>query len=468
MNIDRFLEIKEALGKAVKNTIFEGKTYIVGGAVRDMYMGREIKDVDIVVNVPGGGLKLAQHFYNVGLLAQHPVEYPQYSVSMFILKEFPDVEIEAVQTRSEKYNDVNSRNPETAFGSIEEDCIRRDLTINSLYFNVSTGEILDLTGNGINDINKHIIRVTNEDPDVVFTDDPLRILRVVRFASRYGWNIEKPTFRSMKRNVDRLSIISIERINDEFSKIITCDNPKMGLNMLREVGAIKYIIPELESLYDCGQNEFHGFDTVWEHTVDFVQALESKDLTLRLAAVLHDIGKPDTKSVGKDGRIHFYFHEFAGAKIAKEALRRLRYQNDIIKEVAFYVENHMKFFCFKTDNPNDKVIRRVQYDCETVERFENLMRLMQADRMSVPDKYKEPNFFNDMMAYNSKMCSEGNALFGYKLPVDGNDIMQIKGIPGGHNVRVIKEALLNYVIKANPKLSRESAIKFIKGYKLEK
>ncbi len=467
MTEERFFQIKEALASMIKNTIFEGKTFIVGGAVRDLMMKKEIKDIDVVVNIQGGGLKLAQHLYNIGKLLREPVEYPQYSVSMFVLKEFPDVEIEAVQTRKEKYVDYGSRNPETAFGSIEEDCIRRDLTINALYLNVSTNDVVDLTG-GLQDIDKHIIRVTNQDPDVVFIDDPLRILRVVRFASRFGWEIEKPTFRAMKRNVDRLEIISIERINDEFSKIITCDHPKMALNMLKEVGAMKYIIPEAKALYDCTQNEFHGYDTVWEHTMEFIEVLESNDLVLRLAALLHDIGKPQTRSVGKDGRVHFYFHEFASAKIAKEALRRLRYPNEIIKEVAFYVEEHMKFFCFKYDSPNVKVVRRVQYDCENVERFSNLMRLMQADRMSVADKYKEPGFYLAMMNYSAELMVKNEAMFGYKLPIDGNDIMQIKGIPGGHNVHVIKDAVLEYAIKCNPKMSRESAIKFIKGYNLKK
>lgn len=467
MTIEKFLKIQEYLAWAIKNTIFAGKTYIVGGAVRDFIMGNEIKDIDVVVNIQGGGLKLAQHFYNIGLLKHEPIEYPQYSVSMFVFKEFPDIEIEAVQTRSEKYTDENSRNPETAFGTIEEDCIRRDLTINALYIDVSNVALCDFTGKGREDIKNHVIRVTNDNPDVVFIDDPLRILRVVRFASRFGWEIEKTTFRAMKRNVDRLSIISIERINDEFSKIITCDHPKMALNMLREIGAIKYIIPELEALYDCTQNEFHGFDTVWEHTVDFVEALDSNDLVLRLAAVLHDIGKPQTRSI-KNDKIHFYGHEFVSAKITKEALRRLRYSNEIIKEVAFYVEEHMKFFCFKTDNPNDKVVRRVQYECETQERFSNLMKLMQADRMSVDDKYKEPDFYIIMMNYSSKLIDKNEDMFGYKLPVNGDDIMKIKGIPGGHDVRVIKEALLNHAIKSNPKMSRESAIKFIKGFNINK
>ena len=467
MTQDRFFQIKDAIAKLIENTEFADKTFIVGGAVRDLLMDKEIKDIDIVVNLQGGGLKLARYLYDNGILVREPVEYPQYSVSMFVLKEFPDIEIEAVQTRKETYNDYGSRNPDTAFGSIEDDCIRRDLTINALYLNVSNGEIYDYV-NGKSDINNHIIRVTNDDPDTVFIDDPLRIMRVVRFASRFGWEIQKQTFRAMKRNVDRLNIISIERINDEFSKIITCDNPKMALNMLREIGAIKYIIPELENLYECRQNEFHGFDTVWEHTVNFIQILKSNNLILRLAALLHDIGKPDTKTTGKDGKVHFYGHEYASAKIAKEALTRLRYSNDIIKEVAFYVENHMWFFSFKSECPNDKVVRRVQYYCNTVERYENLMKLMQADRMSVPDKYKEPDFFDNIMSYNLKMCLNGTALFEYKLPVDGNDIMRIKGIAGGHDVKVIKEALITYVIKCNPKMTRESAIKFIKGYQLNK
>lgn len=464
MTEEKFFQIKNALANLIKNTVFEGKTYIVGGAVRDLYMQREIKDIDVVVNIQGGGLKLANHLNNIGKLLREPVMYPQYSVSMFVLKEFPDVEIEAVQTRKEQYLDSNSRNPETAFGTIEEDCIRRDLTINALYLNVSTGEVLDLTG-GMADIEQNIIRVTNDNPDIVFEDDPLRILRVVRFASRFGWEIDPPTYEAMKKNVGRLEIITIERINDEFSKIITCDHPKMALNMLKEIGAMHYIVPEAEALYDCTQNEFHGFDTVWEHTVDFVEALQSNDLTLRLAAFLHDIGKPNVKCIGNnDGKVHFYMHEYEGAKMAKEILQNLRYSNDIIKDVVFYVKNHMKAFCFKSDAPNIKVVRKMQYDCDTQEKFLKLMTIMQADRMSVPDKYKEPEFFENMKAYDQKLVDEGQAMYGYKLPIDGNDIMEFLGIPGGHKVHELKEMLLNHAIKCDPKLSRESAFKLIKGY----
>ena len=470
MTTDRFFEIKEALSKLIKNTVFEGKTYIVGGAVRDLYMGRDIKDVDVVVNIQGGGLKLARHLHNIGVLVREPVEYPQYSVSMFVLSEFPDIEIEAVQTRKEQYLDSSSRNPETAFGTIEEDAIRRDLTINALYLNVSTGEVLDLTG-GLQDIENHVIKVTNEDPDIVFDDDPLRILRVVRFASRFGWEIEKRTFRSMYRNADRLEIISTERINDEFSKMMVGENPRKALEMLKELDVIQYIIPELIPLYNCRQNEYHGYDMVWEHTLDVVENVNieptNNKLVLRLAALLHDIGKDKTKTI-KNGKVHFYGHEFVGAKMAKEILRRLRYSNEIANEVAFLVENHMWFFSFTTDNPNDKVIRRVQYKCKYAERFRDLMLLMQADRLSGPKKYQDPKFFENITAYNNRMVSNDTAMFGYRLPVDGDDIMRVKGIPGGHDVRVIKDALLEHVIKCAPRMSRESALKFIRGYNIKK
>jgi len=468
MTEERFFEIKEALAKLIKNTIFEGKTYIVGGAVRDLYMGRDIKDVDVVVNIQGGGLKLARHLYNIGALVREPVEYPQYSVSMFVLKDYPDIEIEAVQTRKEQYLDSTSRNPETAFGTIEEDAIRRDLTINALYLNVSTNEVVDLTG-GLQDIENHVIKVTNRDPDIVFDDDPLRILRVVRFASRFGWEIEKETWDSMFRNSFRLEIISIERINDEFSKMMVGENPRKALEMLKELELIQYIIPELIPLYNCRQNEYHGYDMVWEHTLDVVEnvniAPASDKLVLRLAALLHDIGKDKTKTI-KDGKVHFYGHEFVGAKMVKEILGRLRYSKDIINEVAFLVENHMWFFSFTMDKPNDKVIRRVQYKCKYAERFRDLMLLMQADRLSGPEKYQDPKFFENITTYSNRMVSNNTAMFGYQLPVDGDDIMRVKGIPGGHDVRVIKDALLEHAIKCNPNMSRQSALNFIRGYNL--
>ena len=172
------------------------------------------------------------------MLVHEPVIFERYGVASFIFKEFPEDNIECVMTRCEKYLDRNSRNPETIFAGIEDDCIRRDLTINALYYNISTGEIVDMVG-GLNDIENKIIRTTNENPDIVFDDDPLRVCRVVRFSARYGWEIDPKTYASMKKYVDRLEIISKERIKDEFNKILLSDNASMGIRMLCDIGAMK-------------------------------------------------------------------------------------------------------------------------------------------------------------------------------------------------------------------------------------
>ena len=218
MTKDKFLEICHYLKHILDGSDFVSHTYVVGGAVRDFVMGNEIKDIDLVVSLPSGGINLANWLYDNDFLIYKPVLYPTYGTSMFQLKEFPDIELEAVQTRKEQYKDKNSRNPETAYGTIQEDAMRRDLTINALYYSIDTAKIVDVTGKGLNDIENHIIRVTS-DPDIVYQDDALRILRCIRFASRFGWNVEDTTYFGMIRNVNRLEIITKERVKDELNKM---------------------------------------------------------------------------------------------------------------------------------------------------------------------------------------------------------------------------------------------------------
>ena len=190
-------------------TEWENHVYTVGGCVRDELMGSEIKDIDLCVSLPSGGVRFAEWLRDNGHTHKGMTVYPNYGTAMLHLKAFPEVELEFVQSRKEKYIDHTCRNPETAFGSIEDDCMRRDLTINALYCNVSTGEIVDITGKGVEDIKNHVIRTPNA-PDVIYDDDPLRILRCIRFASRYGWEIETDTYDGLERNMHRLSIITKE------------------------------------------------------------------------------------------------------------------------------------------------------------------------------------------------------------------------------------------------------------------
>ena len=239
MNKKRFIDINEYVADAIAGTEFEGNVYAVGGSVRDYVMEHEIKDIDYVVSLPDGGIRLAEFLDNKGLTSTPVVKYERYGTAMVRLSEFPNESIEFVQTRSEKYS-KDSRNPDTEYGSIEEDAVRRDLTINALYFNISTGKIIDPTGWGMFDIENHAIRTTT-DPDKVFEDDPLRILRVIRFAARFGWSIDDDIMDSIVGNRSRLSIISKERILDELTKMLNGNHPGYAMQEIFEAGLEKYI-----------------------------------------------------------------------------------------------------------------------------------------------------------------------------------------------------------------------------------
>ena len=237
-----YIEIRDRLKTLISGTEFENRVFFVGGCCRDDIMGCEIKDIDISVALPDGGIRLAQWLHAEGHTVSEPSVFHDYHTAKFRLAEYPEIELESVQTRKESYPDRESRNPVTSYGTHEEDCMRRDLTVNALYQNVSTGEIVDITGKGLDDIHDHIIR-TPADPYRTYDEDPLRILRCVRFAARFGWEIEKETLAAMVEMVPRMSILTPARISEEFLKMLQDDRPAMAVELLCDIKAIGYILP---------------------------------------------------------------------------------------------------------------------------------------------------------------------------------------------------------------------------------
>lgn len=474
MTEDKFHKIVLYLRDLIKGTKFESKTYVVGGAVRDLLMDKEIKDIDIVVERPSGGIEFANWMKENGYTHGSVVTYPTYGTAMFRMKEYPDVEIECVQTRKEQYKDKNSRNPETEYGTLYEDAMRRDLSINSLFLNISTNQIVDCCG-GLKDIKNHVIRVTST-PEIVYDDDALRILRCVRFYSRFhaenkDWHIEEETFKGMRDKVDRLSIITKERIADELNKMLMCDDPVCAMRLLVDIGAMKYVIPELYDTVGVLQNEYHT-DDVWEHTLSVLNLVAKRPfhgaakLEVRMAALLHDIGKPHVKSVDDKGRVHFYGHELAGADIAEIILRRLKYSNDFVSEVKFLIENHMrtKQWGDTCEHMKDKTLRKLQYQCGYA-RFFELLTLIDADNKSHAIDHCLPNQVYMINKYTNRMVDDKTDMFDYKLPINGDDVMFIKGIGPGRDVKDCLEYAMKLAYN-NPKITRTELLKHIKGYKL--
>ena len=463
----KFYAITDYIKSIIKETKYENKIYVCGGAVRDLIMKKPIKDIDLVVDMENGGIEFAQFCKEQELITNDIVFYMRFGTAMFKFLKFPDEEIECVMTRGEKYPDRNSRNPITVFAGIEEDCIRRDLTINALYYNISTGEIVDMVG-GQNDIESKIIRTTNKNPDIVYDDDPLRVLRTVRFATRFGWEIEQKTYESMKKYVDRLEIISKERIRDEFNKILLSDNASMGIRTLCNIGAMKYIIPEVEEMIGLEQNAYH-FGDVFEHTMALLdydtQHFQSEDVAVRLALLLHDIGKIKTKTVGDDGRVHFYDHEFVGSDMVFNLLKRLKYDNKTIDIVTFLVKNHMRTKNFGNDcvKIKPKSFNKLAYNCKNEYLYKALARVIECDNNS----HKAEHNITGQYDYFVNHIEDAIKMFNYKLPVNGNDVMEVLNISSGVLIKHVLDKLIVRAFSNPDSLTRENCLKQVLNITIE-
>ena len=403
-----YIEIRDRLKTLISGTEFENRVFFVGGCCRDDIMGCEIKDIDISVALPDGGIRLAQWLHAEGHTVSEPSVFHDYHTAKFRLAEYPEIELESVQTRKESYPDRESRNPVTSYGTHEEDCMRRDLTVNALYQNVSTGEIVDITGKGLEDIRDHIIR-TPADPYRTYDEDPLRILRCVRFAARFGWEIEKETLAAMVEMVPRMSILTPARISEEFLKMLQDDRPAMAVELLCRIGAVEYVLQETPS-----DAAIRALRTL---------SLETADMRLRLAVLLY------------------------GSQRSRDIMDRLRLSIAEVSDITFLIQSCSTVLQWET--VEDSRIREMQYKCVTADRFKEVL-LLAASLSDGEAKMIE------IKRRSSAMTEDGTAMYGYKLPVSGKDIIQALNLAPGPVIKEYQEYLLSLAFK-NPKLTRQKA-----------
>jgi poly(A) polymerase len=460
--------VLNALKELIKNSEWDGKVYLVGGAVRDEIMGKKPKDLDFVVN---GDLNAGIDFsiWLAEKLGNHkkgsnPVVYPRFGTSKLSLtnnnKGLPEIELEFVAPRREEY-DGKSRKPNVSGGDLKAEVERRDLTINSLLKNISNNEVLDLSGYGVKDIENGIIRTTS-DPDVIFKEDPLRMLRAVRFAVKYDFKFSTEVLKGIKKNAHLINNISSERIADELNKILLSPDPKKGIRLLKVTDLLKYVIEEFNDAIGMKQNQHHK-DDVFMHTMD-VLSKTPPELKTRLMALFHDIGKVLTKTVTPEGSVHFYNHEEEGAKMVETIMRRLKYPNELTKSVVSGVRHHMRLKHGGDEgNVSDKSLRK--FVAAVGENLENILDLIHADNISHSEHSSMPNQISNI---KKKLDTLNMQLDKNKpkLPINGNDLIAI-GFKQGPEIKIA----LNAVEEAyydDPNLDRETAINIARSTKVDK
>ena len=416
--------------------------YVVGGYVRDYYLRRPSTDVDVVV--VGSGIALAEALGRE--LSTKVSIYKTFGTAM--LRTRDGVEVEFVGARRESYT-RDSRKPQVEAGTLEDDQRRRDFTINALAWSLSEehfGALVDPFG-GMEDMEDCLIR-TPCDPDITFSDDPLRMMRAVRFAAQLGFTIDDETFEAICRNAERIHIVSRERIITELNKIVLSPVPSMGFMLLEKSGLLKLIFPELAALKGVERRGKHAHKDNFKHTLQVLDnvARRSDDLWLRWAAVLHDIGKPQCK--GYDPKIGFTFHghEVVGSKMVPAVFRRLKLpMNEHMKFVQKLVFLHLRPIILSEDLVTDSAVRRLLF--EAGDDVEKLMLLCEADITSGIDEKVQRYLKNfELVRHKMKDLEERDRIRNFQPPITGEIIMQTYGIPPCQLIGEIKEQIKNAIL----------------------
>ena len=425
------------------------ETYVIGGYVRDHLLNRpNKKDIDFVA--VGSGIDLAKKVAQL-ILGKPKVQiFKTYGTAMvrYFDKESKDIiDLEFVGARKESYS-KNSRNPEVQTGTLQDDQNRRDFTINAVAISlnrVSYGELLD-PFNGIQDLENKIIK-TPLDPDITFSDDPLRMMRAIRFATQLNFEIEKESLEAIKRNSERIKIISSERIVVELHKILMTNKPSIGLKLLYDTKLLAYILPELTALSGVEQIKGQKHKDNFYHTLQVVDniAKTTDNLWLRWAALLHDIGKAPTKKFDKKIGWTFHGHEFVGSKMVKKIFRRLHMP---LNEKMKYVEKIVALSSrpvILAENVTDSAVRRLIFDAGTD--IEDLMTHCEAD-ITTKNKNRERQYKNNFKKVRLKIkeVEERDKIRKFQPPVTGETIMKTFDLRPCREIGTLKEAIKNAIL----------------------
>ena len=433
------------------------EAYVVGGFVRDLILGRPSKDIDIVV--VGNGLELAKACAEK-LRVKKVSFFDHFGTAHFIYK---DLDIEFVGSRKESYNE-HSRNPKISTGTLKDDQERRDFTINALAIDLrqeNFGELLD-PFEGIGDLEKGVIR-TPLDPEKTFSDDPLRMMRAIRFATQLNFKIEIDCLNSIANNAQRLNIISKERIMTELNKIILSDQPSRGFKLLMSTKLLHQFFPELVKLYGIEKINGKSHKDNFHHTLEVLDNIceVTDNLWLRWSAILHDIAKPNTKRFDDKVGWTFHGHEELGARMVPKIFKRLRLPLDNkMKYVQKLVRLHLRPIALVKGNVTDSAVRRLLF--EAGDDIEDLMKLCNADITSKNEfrvrRYKK-NF--EEVERKLKTVEEKDRLRNFQPPISGKEVMDTFNLEPCHTVGIIKNKIKEAILEGEIENNRDQAFNFM-------
>lgn len=445
--------------KAIQNTKFENHVFAVGGTVRDILLNRQVKDIDLCVDIPNGHIEFAEYIckeYNCFLKNSNPCVFENYSTCSFFIKtinEFASIPIECSQTRKSQEKNKGT-DMYSVFGTIEEDSKYRDITINSIYLNISSGQIID-PQNGVSDIDNKLIRASDAKASF-FTYDPIKMLRIIRMASDLEWGIEKNTWFYILAHSSLIENAPVETILRELNRILLLPKPSKALKRLKASGLLQKILPEVYDLVGLEQGKKHN-DDAFEHTLNVVDNVNN-DLLSRWGALLHDIGKPKALSF-ENNEPHFFRHEHIGSQLAIKILGRLKMPKRNIQIISDVVKYHMYFKHYGDKLPSNKIVKRFysKLSSQLQENIDVILNVIDADNISASHDFCMPNQIK-LIREQLKKITTNNKI---KLPITGKDILQEFNLTSsplvGHYLQLVTEYIEN-----NPSATKSDCIEYIR------